>query len=114
MRVLQLVQHITGYGVQCVVDLLSQVDINSRGGLANWLPYSIRNTDKILVIVNQDYLRVSSCIIIKAMHFRRPELLSSMERSCSSVRCISYYFQYSTLALIQRRTDADNVVTALK
>ena len=58
LRILELVQNITSFGVQCVIDLLCQVDINSRGGLANWLPFSIKNADKILVVVTPNYLRV--------------------------------------------------------
>uniref|UniRef100_A0A7M5V8A7 TIR domain-containing protein n=2 Tax=Clytia hemisphaerica TaxID=252671 RepID=A0A7M5V8A7_9CNID len=56
-KILEMAQHITSFGVQCIIDLLCQVDINSRGGLANWLSYSINNTDKILVILTPNYLK---------------------------------------------------------
>ena len=59
-----MAQHITSFGVQCIIDLLCQVDINSRGGLANWLSYSINNTDKILVILTPNYLKVNVFVIL--------------------------------------------------
>jgi len=61
-RILELCQHIASYGIQCVIDLLCQVQINSTGGFATWLPHSIRNADKILVVLSPSYLKV--CVML--------------------------------------------------
>lgn len=55
---LSLVQYIASYGIHCNIDLLSQVNINNMGGLANWLPSQIRNSDKILILLSKAYLKV--------------------------------------------------------
>ena len=50
------------YGVQCVVDLLNTVEINNSGGLASWVPKSITNTDKIVVLLTKEYIQVCRLI----------------------------------------------------
>ena len=47
------------YGVNCVIDLLNTIEINNFGGPANWLSDKIYSTDKIIVIMNKDYLQVT-------------------------------------------------------
>ena len=71
MRILALVQHLTTFGVQCVIDLLCQVEINNTGGLANWLPYAITNADKILVVVTPNYLQVYVTMFVTNFNIHR-------------------------------------------
>ncbi|XP_066931773.1 uncharacterized protein [Clytia hemisphaerica] len=54
---LHMIAALHEYGVQCVVDLLNTVEINNTGGLANWVPKSITNTDKIVVLLTKQYIK---------------------------------------------------------
>ena len=55
---LQMLAAFQEYGINCVIDLLNTIEINNCGGPANWLSDKIYSTDKIIVIMNRDYLQV--------------------------------------------------------
>jgi len=63
MEILKLANGLNQYGIHCIVDMLNTVEINSMGGLPNWLPDNISSADKILVILSKDYINVSACAV---------------------------------------------------
>lgn len=58
-RLLNLIQFISDFDVHCIIDLLCQVEINNSGGLPNWLPSKLTNSDKILVVLSKTYVKVT-------------------------------------------------------
>lgn len=57
-NLLQMLAAFQEYGIKCVIDLLNTVEINNCGGPAHWVSDKINSTDKIIVILNNDYLQV--------------------------------------------------------
>ena len=58
-ELLTLIHYITTFGLQCHVDLLCQVEINTMGGLPNWIPTKILNVKKIMVYLTNKYVKVN-------------------------------------------------------
>jgi len=58
MAILKLANALNKNGIRVILDLLNTVEINSMGGLPNWLPDSISNADKVMVVLTKDYIKV--------------------------------------------------------
>jgi len=70
-----------------MIDLLSQVEINSVGGLYNWLPSKIIYSEKIIVVLTKDYLKVCRDNVICILYdLDRLFLMSASIKSCANVR----------------------------
>lgn len=63
-NLLQLLAAFQEYGIECVIDLLNTIEINNCGGPANWVLDKIHSTNKIIVLLNKDYLKVLLLSII--------------------------------------------------
>lgn len=57
-NLLQMLAAFRKYGIEFVIDLLNTIEINNCGGPANWVSDKIHSTDKIIVVLNKDYLQV--------------------------------------------------------
>ena len=44
------------YGIEVILDLTSQVDINRAGGMCQWLPQAMKRADRIMVVLSKSYL----------------------------------------------------------
>ena len=52
----QFVAALKKSGVNVIIDIFSQVEINNSGGFSRWIPDNIRKADKILILLTENYL----------------------------------------------------------
>jgi hypothetical protein len=44
------------YGIEVILDLTSEVDINRAGGMCQWLPQAMKRADRMMVVLSKSYL----------------------------------------------------------
>jgi len=59
MAILKLANALNTYGIRIILDLLNTVEIDSMGGLPNWLSDNISSADKVIVVISKEYIKVS-------------------------------------------------------
>ena len=98
-KLLQMVEAFHEYGIECVVDILNSIDINSCGGPANWLSNKIYETDKIVVILNESYLQVRNLVLSNEIVFYKT-ILATLPRSYRAKCLFKISFFWSRFFLI--------------
>jgi hypothetical protein len=51
----QFVGALKRFGIDVIVDVFSQVDINNAGGVSRWVHINMMKAEKIVVLLNEDY-----------------------------------------------------------